>query len=133
MVCPFTILAFILVLVNCDVNSKLNEPYNIGGSLGKLCPLCDTYRNPGPGSPGTQSCCDSSQGVVLGVDIYITQNPKKPAIPVNPGQRFSYRSWEYVIYYEVKGNSRNLVVTKLFRMLCHCLFWGAKYDFSFQG
>ena len=30
-----------------------------------------------PGSPRTQSFCDSSQDVELGVDIYSTQNPKK--------------------------------------------------------
>nr|POE78859.1 hypothetical protein CFP56_59911 [Quercus suber] len=90
----FTILAFILVLVNCIEYSSLNEPYNIGGSLLKPCPLCNTNRKPGPGSPGTQSCCDSSQGVELvvqgGRDVYnrpITQDPKQPAIGTNPGSK----------------------------------------------
>lgn len=72
----FTILAFIVVLVNC------NGPYNRQGSLPKPCPLCNTNRRPGPGSPGTQSCCDSSQGVELvvqgGRDVYYRPNMQDP-------------------------------------------------------
>ena len=80
----FTILAFILVLVNCDEYSSLNETYNIGGSLTKACPQCNTKKDP---------CCDSSQGVELvvqgGRDVYNrpnTQDPKNPAIPTIPAK-----------------------------------------------
>ena len=80
----FTILAFILVLVNCDEYSSLNETYNIGGSLRKACPMCNTNPRPGPGSPGTQSLV-----VQGGRDVYnrpITQDPKNPAIPTIPAK-----------------------------------------------
>ena len=77
----FTILAFILVLVNCDEYSSLNETYNIGGSLTKACPRCNTNPRPVPGSPGTQSCCDSSQGVEL-----VVQGATRGALdPNKPG------------------------------------------------
>ncbi|KAK4596440.1 hypothetical protein RGQ29_014464 [Quercus rubra] len=60
----FTILAFIVVLVNCDEYSSSNGAYNRRGSLPMLCPYCNTLPPPKRGTPGTQSCCDnSSKGV----------------------------------------------------------------------
>ena len=60
----FTILAFIVVLVNCDEYSSSNEAYNRRGSPPKPCPYCNRLPPPKRGTPGTQSCCDnSSKGV----------------------------------------------------------------------
>lgn len=123
---PFTILAFILI-VNCDVYSSLNGPYNIGGSLGKLCPCPTRIEIQGQVHREPSHAAIHPKALNQALIYTIRKTQKKTAIPANPGQRYSYRRWEYVIYYEVKGNSWNLVVTKLFRMLCHCLFWGARY------